>query len=434
MVNSPITPSDFLPLSSRQNHEDVPQSKHSTMTCGKRRLLALVYTAVVAGLVIFPTRQGIWRHPFFRNTSRSSESSNSMNEYDAYYLGWTAEQTTKFSSHDLESEVSGPNCDFDRFRPQYRRRLQDMQTTLPMPQAAAIVVVILMTLTSALFAGLILGLLSLDKTQLEIVMNNAADPKAAKNAKRIYPLRSNGNLLLCTLIWCNVGANVIQSILMAGLADPIVGFVISTVVLVIFAEILPQAVCSRHALEIGGFVAPFVKVLMYILFPISFPFAWILDKMLGHELGIIYTKAEFEQLLEIHAVRGGFNKEMASVMTGALKYQDVKVYEVMTPIDQVYMLSVDEKLSYERILAIFKAGHSRIPVCEGKNKNDVIGLLLTKDLIFVDPADEITVEAFVRIFGRGKYFALCSTSRLGIEGILGFVSFTVVIQCFLTQY
>lgn len=33
---------------------------------------------------------------------------------------------------------------------------------------------------------------------------------------------------------------------------------------------------------------------------------------------------------------------------------------------------------------IFKAGYSRIPVWD-KDPNEIIGLILTKDLIFVDP-------------------------------------------------
>jgi metal transporter CNNM len=33
---------------------------------------------------------------------------------------------------------------------------------------------------------------------------------------------------------------------------------------------------------------------------------------------------------------------------------------------------------------IFKSGYSRIPVYE-KSKNDIVGLILAKDLIFVDP-------------------------------------------------
>lgn len=43
---------------------------------------------------------------------------------------------------------------------------------------------------------------------------------------------------------------------------------------------------------------------------------------------------------------------------------------------------------------IFKAGFSRIPVY-GDNKNDVIGLVLTKDLIFVDPS--VSIIAFCNI-------------------------------------
>lgn len=48
---------------------------------------------------------------------------------------------------------------------------------------------------------------------------------------------------------------------------------------------------------------------------------------------------------------------------------------------------------------IFESGFSRIPVY-AKDRNDVIGLLFTKDLIFIDPDDETPLENFVQIFGR----------------------------------
>jgi len=401
MVNP--SPLDCPVILSNYN-EDILRLNHCGIHAGKRRLLTIAVAAVVAGFLLLTSPKldtSIGRRQFFRHTSKPSVNISLSNNRELRYHLPGPEDQTIVSFFDQEVPKisvragSPPKCG--------SRRIQEVKATLPFPKYVGIILVVLMTLTSALFSGLTLGLLSLDKTQLEIIMNNASDPKAAARAKRIYPVRANGNLLLCTLIWGNVGANVILSILMSILADPVVGFLISTFLLVVFTEILPQAICSRHALVIGSAVAPFVQMLIYILFPISYPLAWGLDKMLGRELGTIYTKAEFEQLLEIHAERGGFNKEMASAMTGALRYQDVKVYEVMTPIDQVYMLSADEKLSYENILAIFKTGYSRIPVYEGKNKNDVVGLLLTKDLIFVDPADDISVEAFVRIFGRGKF-------------------------------
>lgn len=109
------------------------------------------------------------------------------------------------------------------------------------PFAVQILLIILLIFFSALFSGLTLGLMSLDKTGLEIVMGGD-DPKAAEYARAIYPVREDGNLLLCTLLLGNVAVNALLSILMAEYAGGIVGFVTSTFLIVIFGEIVPQAV------------------------------------------------------------------------------------------------------------------------------------------------------------------------------------------------
>lgn len=290
-------------------------------------------------------------------------------------------------------------------------------TAFSIPKGVAIAGCVVLTVLSAVCAGLVLGLMSLDVTQLEI-LKKSNNTKEAKDAQRLYPLRIRGNLLLCTLTWANQACNALQAILLAEVVNPIVGFVLSTVILVIFAEIIPQAICSRYALPIGSFFAPFLKVLIILLLPLSYPFAFLLDQLLGRELGTVYTKEELEQLLNIQATRAeGFNREMATAMAGALKYYDMAVHEIMTPIDNVYMLSSDVQLSYDTLLTIFKAGHSRIPIYEGTNKNDIIGLLLTKDLIFIDPDDEVPIGSFIEIFGRGKVFKkqqLCKKSSMSL--------------------
>ena len=66
------------------------------------------------------------------------------------------------------------------------------------------------------------------------------------------------------------------------------------------------------------------------------------------------------------------------------------------------MLSVDDKLSFETIAKIFKTGYSRIPVYE-VSRDNVIGLLFVKDLIFIDPEDEVPIRSFIQIFGRGVH-------------------------------
>ena len=114
------------------------------------------------------------------------------------------------------------------------------------PFAIQIILIILLLCLSALFSGLTLGLMSLDKTGLEIVMGGD-DPQAAEYAKNIYPVRENGNLLLCTLLLGNVAVNALLSILLAAYAGGIIGFVSSTFMIVIFGEIVPQALVRSQS-------------------------------------------------------------------------------------------------------------------------------------------------------------------------------------------
>lgn len=231
------------------------------------------------------------------------------------------------------------------------------------PLAAQIIMIIFLITMSALFSGLTLGLMGLDKTGLEIVMEGD-DPVNAANAKRIYPLRKNGNLLLCTLLLGNVAVNSLLSILLADKTGGAVGVLSSTFLIVIFGEILPQALCSRYALSIGSATVPIVRVFVIICYPVAAPLAFGLDKALGDELVTTYNRAELLKLLSIHVQEGELDKDTADAMTGALKYKDMTVSEVMTPLQNTFMLSVDERLSFETIATIFKTGYSRIPIYE----------------------------------------------------------------------
>jgi metal transporter CNNM len=182
------------------------------------------------------------------------------------------------------------------------------------------ILIVFLVVMSAIFSGLTLGFLGLDLTGLEIIMHgdNVANAEAAR---KIYPIRKTGNRLLCTLVLGNVAVNSLLSILLADKAGGLLGFLISTFVIVTFGEIIPQAICSRYGLEIGGRLAPLVKVIMFLFCPITWPMAWCLDKTLGDELATTYSAAEMKKLLQIHVAEGRFDQETAEAMKGALAYK-----------------------------------------------------------------------------------------------------------------
>ncbi|KAL3799436.1 hypothetical protein HJC23_013891 [Cyclotella cryptica] len=272
---------------------------------------------------------------------------------------------------------------------------------MPIPPGLQYTFIIVLLSLSAIFSGLTLGLLSLDLSGLEIVMA-AEDASMARAARAIYPVRKNGNLLLCTLLLGNVAVNSLLSILMADITTGLVGFFASTFSIVIFGEIIPQAVCSRFPLQVGEKAVPIVKVFIVLLAVVAYPLAFILNKVLGREIGTTYSQSEMAKLIELHVQGGHFDHETGAAMTGALRYHGMSVKDAMTPLKNTFMLGADERLGFDTVAKIFKTGYSRIPVYE-VTKSNVIGLLFVKDLIFLDPEDEIPVRNFVQIFGRGLH-------------------------------
>ena len=157
------------------------------------------------------------------------------------------------------------------------------------------VVIFILAIMSGMFSGLNLGLLGLDVKNLELLtkgpFNDEDEAKTAEYANKILPIRRRGNLLLCTILLGNVTVNSGLSILMGDLTSGIWGLIISTAIITVFGEIIPQAICTRYGLFVGAHTTWFIYLFMFVTFPISFPISAILDKVLGEEVGNVLSKS-----------------------------------------------------------------------------------------------------------------------------------------------
>lgn len=263
-----------------------------------------------------------------------------------------------------------------------------------------ILLIILLVCLSGLFSGLTLGLLGLDPIGLEIIMSG--NTKDSIYARSILPIRKKGNQLLCTLLLGNVLVNSALSIIMANITSGVIGLVLSTTVIVIFGEIIPQSTCSKYSLLIGYKTRWITHFLLIILFPIAFPLSFILNKFFGDEVGMIYSNTELKKLVKIHETEqlAELQTNVANIMTGALNLETKFVQDVMMPWDNVYKININDRLNFETLLEIFKKGYSRIPVFSDNSKKDleIVGILFVKELILLDPEDEIPVSSIINTF------------------------------------
>eukprot|EP01051_Picozoa_sp_SAG22_P012085 SAG22_NODE_1226_length_5115_cov_1.930024_4_plen_428_part_00 len=132
-----------------------------------------------------------------------------------------------------------------------------------------------------------------------------------------------------------------------------------------------------------------------------------------------YDKQELAQLVDQQEKNEESNVDAGTtnLLKGALTFGQKAVKDIMTNRavnvqaaadgsnnnPGTWMLDISKKLDFDTMLAIYKTGYTRIPICDGSEtdpQSPIVGLLLTKDLMLVDPEDEIEIRLLLSFCGR----------------------------------
>ncbi|KIL61199.1 hypothetical protein M378DRAFT_129961 [Amanita muscaria Koide BX008] len=251
-----------------------------------------------------------------------------------------------------------------------------------------------LVLLGGAFAGLTLGLMGLDELHLRVLAASSDDPKEKNNAKKVLRLMEKGrHWVLVVLLLGNVIVNETLPIFLdSAIGGGIAAIVISTVAI---GAIIPQAVSVRYGLSIGATFAPLVLALMYIFAPIAWPIAKLLDYVLGANEQNTYKKAELKSFLQFHRTgEEPLRDDEITILNGVLELNNRKVDQIMTPINDVVVLSADTILDHSMVDSIMLSGYSRFPIHEPGNTTAFIGLLLIKKLVNYDPSKALPVSHF----------------------------------------
>ncbi|KAF8064507.1 CBSDUF1 [Scenedesmus sp. PABB004] len=265
----------------------------------------------------------------------------------------------------------------------------------PSVRLALIGISVGLVIFAGLASGLTLGLMSMDLVELE-VLKRSGTPREQLYASAIAPIVANQHFLLVTLLLCNACAMEALPLFLDRLADPVTAILISVTAVLVFGEILPQAVCSRYGLAIGYYCAWLVRGLMAVTSPISWPIGKLLDFLLGVEHRALFRRGQLKALVDIHGadegLGGNLSEDEIKVICGALDLTNKTARKSMTPLGKVFMLPADALLNQATMRAILASGHSRIPVYTGGDRSAIIGLILVKELLQYKTHQEVPVR------------------------------------------
>ncbi|SEK89561.1 protein involved in gliding motility GldE [Aquimarina amphilecti] len=259
-------------------------------------------------------------------------------------------------------------------------------------QAINLLALILLLICSALISGSEVSLFSLAPSDLKI-----EGEEETANQKIISKLLSKPKKLLATILVANNFINIAIVLLFDALGEIYfhdlnivwwgwvdVRFVVEVVVvaflILLFGEILPKIYASRNKVKFASFMARPLRVLDWIITPISLPMRSVtisIHNRLGKQKSNISVD-QLSQALELTSDTDTTSEEK-KILEGIVSFGNTDTKQVMKPRIDIFALNRD--MGYAEVIpAIIKQGYSRIPVFED-SIDKVIGILYVKDLL-----------------------------------------------------
>ena len=232
---------------------------------------------------------------------------------------------------------------------------------------------------SAFFSASEMSFSSANKIRLE----NSAD-EGDEKAKNAFWITEHFDDALSTILvgnnLVNIAASSIGSIIILltlGEKYAWVSTLVITVLVIIFGETIPKISAKRNATSKAIAFAPFTRLLMFILRPVTalvvFLVNCITHFMKGEEEDDDAKVDELHSIIDTAEDEKVLDEDESELINAAIDFADISVSEVMTA--RVDLVAIDIDDDREEIMnTVLDCGFSRIPVYEDSIDN-IIGIL-----------------------------------------------------------
>jgi Mg2+/Co2+ transporter CorB len=222
---------------------------------------------------------------------------------------------------------------------------------------------------------------------------HALEQEDNTKAALVNKLLSSPEKMIGAVLLGNTLVDVLAASLASALAIRLVGDVgivyatgIVTILIVIFAAVLPKTYALAYSDNVALFVAPFMRVVIVVLSPatraIEYVVRWILKftpSTKDDAANILAAHEEIRGTIDLQTKEGTVARHDANMLGGVLDLGELQVADVM--VHRTKMETFDVEDPPQRIVdEIMRSQYSRVPIWKDEPEN-IVGILHTKDML-----------------------------------------------------
>lgn len=250
--------------------------------------------------------------------------------------------------------------------------------------AAAIVILLIL---SGFFSGSETAFTAASRVRLR-----AREKEGNKRAAQVNKIREEKDRMIGALLLGNNLVNILASALatsvlikLFGESGVILATLIMTLLVLIFAEVLPKTYAFHHAETMAMRLAPLIRLVIMIFAPVTETVTWVVRqvlKLFGVDISKVGAGSHLELLrgaIEMHEGTEKETQEQRAMLRSILDLAEVDIEDIMIHRKNVAMIDVDQPV--EKIVEeVLNSPYTRLPLWKD-NPDNIVGVLHSKQLL-----------------------------------------------------
>ena len=265
-----------------------------------------------------------------------------------------------------------------------------------------IVILVVLVLLSAFFSSAETALMTCNKVRMKALFD-----EGNKRAGRVLDITGDIQKVLSAILIGNNIVNLSASALMTVLVTDLygsfaigIGTGVLTLAVLIFGEIVPKTIATAYAENISLWYSGVIAVLLVVMTPFSFIINGIATGVLkvlkvDTENRKAMTENELKTYVDVSHEDGVIESGEKEIIYNVFDFSDAVAKDIMIP--RIDMSCVSTEADYSEVMKIFKENmYTRIPVYDGGDQDNIIGLINVKDLILLEDKENFKISDHLR--------------------------------------